>query len=79
MDADLAPLFPLPAMHDPLCMQDNFSEADGVEAVHEAFRLGVNFFDTSPLYGKTKSETVNYSSINCTASRLSQHDIRQAI
>ena len=39
-------------------MQDDFKEGDGIEAVHEAFRLGINFFDTSPLYGKTKSETV---------------------
>jgi L-galactose dehydrogenase len=26
--------------------------------VHEAFRLGINFFDTSPFYGCTKSEIV---------------------
>lgn len=30
----------------------------GISAVHEAFRLGVNLFDTSPYYGATKSETV---------------------
>ena len=34
-------------------------EDAGVEAVHEAFRLGINFFDTSPLYGTTRSETVS--------------------
>lgn len=34
------------------------NEADGVAAVHEAFRLGVNFFDTSPFYGATRSEAV---------------------
>ena len=39
-------------------LQDDFKEEDGIEAVHEAFRLGINLFDTSPLYGKTKSETV---------------------
>lgn len=33
-------------------------ESAGVAAVHEAFRLGINFFDTSPFYGATKSETV---------------------
>lgn len=26
--------------------------------MHEAFRRGINFFDTSPFYGITKSETV---------------------
>lgn len=40
-------------------LQDDFKEEDGIEAVHEAFRLGINFFDTSPLYGKTKSEMVS--------------------
>lgn len=39
-------------------VQDDFSEEDGIAAVHEAFKLGINFFDTSPLYGKTKSEQV---------------------
>ena len=28
------------------------------KAVHNAFHAGVNFFDTSPFYGNTKSETV---------------------
>ncbi len=28
------------------------------QAVHDAFNAGVNFFDTSPFYGATKSETV---------------------
>ena len=27
-----------------------------MQAVHEAFRLGINFFDTSPFYGSTRSE-----------------------
>lgn len=35
------------------------NEAEGIESVHEAFRLGINFFDTSPFYGTTKSETVS--------------------
>lgn len=30
-----------------------------IEAVAEAFRQGINFFDTSPYYGDTKSETVS--------------------
>ena len=28
------------------------------QAVHAAFNAGINFFDTSPFYGNTKSETV---------------------
>lgn len=28
--------------------------------MHEAFRLGINLFDTSPFYGSTKSETVRH-------------------
>ncbi|CAN4107873.1 unnamed protein product [Withania somnifera] len=34
------------------------SEQDAVAVVREAFRLGVNFFDTSPYYGGTLSEKV---------------------
>ncbi|XP_015060601.1 L-galactose dehydrogenase [Solanum pennellii] len=34
------------------------SEQDAFDAVREAFRLGVNFFDTSPYYGGTLSEKV---------------------
>ncbi|GIL92784.1 hypothetical protein Vretimale_11710 [Volvox reticuliferus] len=34
------------------------NEAAGIDAVHHAFRRGINFFDTSPYYGLTKSETV---------------------
>lgn len=34
------------------------NEAEGIASVHEAFKLGINFFDTSPFYGSTKSETV---------------------
>mmetsp|Transcript_34547 Transcript_34547/g.88384 ORF Transcript_34547/g.88384 Transcript_34547/m.88384 type:complete len:364 (-) Transcript_34547:263-1354(-) len=33
-------------------------EDEGVASVHEAVRLGVNFFDTSPFYGITRSEKV---------------------
>ncbi|XP_061959455.1 L-galactose dehydrogenase-like isoform X2 [Populus nigra] len=32
------------------------SEHDAVSSVREAFRLGINFFDTSPYYGGTLSE-----------------------
>jgi len=31
-----------------------------IRAVHDAFHAGVNFFDTSPFYGNTKSETVGH-------------------
>lgn len=34
----------------------DIDEAEGVRAVHEAFRLGINYFDTSPFYGETRSE-----------------------
>lgn len=30
-----------------------------MRSVHEAFRLGVNFFDCSPFYGGTRAETVS--------------------
>jgi len=33
-------------------------EGEGIRAVHAALDLGVNFIDTSPFYGVTKSETV---------------------
>ncbi|KAJ8764741.1 hypothetical protein K2173_009132 [Erythroxylum novogranatense] len=32
------------------------SEQDALDSVREAFRLGINFFDTSPFYGGTLSE-----------------------
>lgn len=38
-------------------LQD-IDEDRGIEAVQEAFRLGINLFDTSPFYGGTKSEAV---------------------
>lgn len=37
------------------------NEDEGIAAVHEAFRLGINFFDTSPFYGGTRSEQVSSS------------------
>ena len=35
----------------------DINEEEGVRAVHEAFKLGINYFDTSPFYGGTRSET----------------------
>mmetsp|Transcript_4233 Transcript_4233/g.13469 ORF Transcript_4233/g.13469 Transcript_4233/m.13469 type:complete len:269 (-) Transcript_4233:57-863(-) len=37
---------------------EDIDEDLGVEAVKRAVELGINFFDTSPFYGLTKSETV---------------------
>jgi Aldo/keto reductase family len=37
----------------------DIDEEEGVRAVHEAFRLGINYFDTSPFYGSTRSEQVS--------------------
>ncbi len=37
------------------------NEDEGIAAVHEAFKLGINFFDTSPFYGSTRSEQVRCS------------------
>ena len=39
--------------------------------MHEAFRLGINFFDTSPFYGNTKSEQVR-----AVADRLSSINLK---
>jgi L-galactose dehydrogenase len=39
-------------------VDQGFDEAAGIQAVHEAFSLGINFFDTSPYYGLTRSEQV---------------------
>ncbi|KAJ8902589.1 hypothetical protein NDN08_006990 [Rhodosorus marinus] len=36
----------------------SIDESDGIRAVHEAFKSGINLFDTSPFYGLTKSEEV---------------------
>ncbi|PWA46905.1 NAD(P)-linked oxidoreductase superfamily protein [Artemisia annua] len=34
------------------------SDEEAIDTVHEAFKLGINFFDTSPYYGGTLSEKV---------------------
>ncbi|KAL4180002.1 hypothetical protein AMTRI_Chr13g89980 [Amborella trichopoda] len=34
------------------------AESDAIASVYEAFHLGINFFDTSPFYGATLSESV---------------------
>ncbi|KAI3969785.1 hypothetical protein MKW92_018748 [Papaver armeniacum] len=36
----------------------NVSEKDAIDTVREALNLGINFFDTSPYYGDTLSETM---------------------
>lgn len=40
-------------------------EAKGVEIVQEAYKLGINFFDTSPFYGNNRSEEVSLQSLPC--------------
>ena len=40
----------------PAFVLQNINEDAGVQAVQEAFKLGINLFDTSPFYGDTKSE-----------------------
>ncbi len=44
-----------------LAPRQDIDEDAGVAAVHEAFALGINLFDTSPFYGSTRSETVRAS------------------
>ena len=39
------------------CVQD-IKAAECIAAVHEAFKLGINIFDTAPYYGSTSSEAV---------------------
>ncbi|KDD76386.1 aldo/keto reductase [Helicosporidium sp. ATCC 50920] len=41
-----------------LGLEPAVDEEESVQAVLEASRLGINFFDTSPFYGCTRSETV---------------------
>ena len=36
----------------------SIDESEGISAVHTALDLGINFIDTSPYYGRTKSEMV---------------------
>lgn len=60
-----------PRQHLHFCMlsaslpPQEINEADGIQSVHDAFRLGINFFDTSPFYGNTKSEQVSVCRIGC--------------
>ena len=39
--------------------QEPLDEEEGIKAVHEAFRSGINYFDTSPYYGDLRSERVS--------------------
>lgn len=47
------------------CLWQDIDEDEGVRAVHEAFKLGINYFDTSPFYGGTRSETVSGTRFKC--------------
>ena len=42
-----------------LCCAQDLSEEVAIETVHEAFRQGINYFDTSPFYGEGLSEIVS--------------------
>jgi hypothetical protein len=52
-----APAAPRHSLAWPCHVQD-VDEGEAIASVHEAFNLGINFFDTSPFYGATKSETI---------------------
>ncbi len=39
-------------------LQEPLDEEEAIKAVHEAFRKGINYFDTSPYYGNLRSEKV---------------------
>ena len=40
-------------------LKEPLDEPLAIEAVHEAFKFGINLFDTSPYYGLTRSEKVS--------------------
>ena len=42
-------------------MQEPLDEEKGIEAVHEAFKNGISYFDTSPYYGDLRAEKVSHS------------------
>jgi len=42
------------------CWLQDLTDEQGAEAVKEAFKQGINFFDTSPYYGVTRSEIVRF-------------------
>ncbi len=42
------------------CLLQDLTDEQGAEAVKEAFKQGINFFDTSPYYGVTRSEIVRF-------------------
>ncbi|KAK9909287.1 hypothetical protein WJX75_000053 [Coccomyxa subellipsoidea] len=45
--------------------QEPLDESLAIEAVHEAFKFGINLFDTSPYYGLTRSEKVLGRALKC--------------
>ena len=71
------------AMIAPWQMQSRYllqdlTDEQGAEAVRAAFKQGINFFDTSPYYGVTRSEIVRFlSSLHtaqyCRKSHLRHH------
>lgn len=60
------------------CLLQDLTDEQGAEAVKEAFKQGINFFDTSPYYGVTRSEIVRFlNSLHtaqyCHKSHFTQH------
>ena len=52
----------------PLCVKPQTADEDaGVEAIKEAVKLGINFFDTAPFYGSGSAEKVRRK---CSIARL---------
>lgn len=69
-------------MQSRFLLQD-LTDEQGAEAVKEAFKQGINFFDTSPYYGVTRSETVRFlSSLHnaqyCHKSHMKEQEIFQS-
>ena len=46
-------------LHTNKVLLQDLTDEQGAEVVREAFKQGINFFDTSPYYGVTRSETVS--------------------
>ena len=54
------PLSPSICLHANKVLLQDLTDEQGAEVVREAFKQGINFFDTSPYYGVTRSETVSW-------------------
>jgi len=59
------------------CLLQDLTDEQGAEAVKEAFKQGINFFDTSPYYGVTRSEIVRFLNSLHTAQYCHKSHLRQ--